>query len=342
LNFQIDAITFKFDNWSFLKSPMKIIFVICLFLICSLAKIPAQTLYPFLVSEKGWGYVDENLKVIIQPQYSFVHPFIDGVAAVERNGLWGFIDVTGRALTKFLYIDLGESNDGLIPVCNKTDKWGFIDLHGKVQIPFIYEQALSFNHSLAPVRLAGKYGYIDRKGDLKIESKYFFAGSFNDSGFAHVATSLNNAFIIDTLGVIHEYLGSLKYELPREGTFQKMTNHKWGFYDLFTRENIIPNEYDLVYHFNDGLAPVRKNGKWGYIDKNNNLVINYLFDDAGTFSEGLAAVRIANRKGYIDRAGSFIFEPQFDSAGEFKHGVAEVAKDGKYFYVNSAGDLLIK
>lgn len=57
--------------------------------------------------------------------------------------------------------------------------------------------------------------------------------------------------------------------------------------------------------------PIRENDKWGYMDKDGNVVINPQFDDAGPFSEGLAAVRIGNddsgQYGYIDKAGKMVW-----------------------------------
>lgn len=45
---------------------------------------------------------------------------------------------------------------------------------------------------------------------------------------------------------------------------------------------------------------VEQENKYGYIDKTGKIVINYQFDGAGRFSEGLARVKIDNKWGYID------------------------------------------
>lgn len=44
--------------------------------------------------------------------------------------------------------------------------------------------------------------------------------------------------------------------------------------------------------FNEGLAPVSINDKWGYIDKTVEIVIKPQFDRASMFNEGLAPVSI--------------------------------------------------
>jgi hypothetical protein len=264
-----------------------------------------------------------------------------GVAAVEKDGSWGFIDLTGNIVVSPKYIDLRETKEGLIPVCNANAQWGFIDLSGKISIAFKYDDANSFSHGLAPVASNGRYFFIDKKGNQTIDGNFIFASPFNSDGFAHVLVSRDEGYIIDTLGIKYEYLGGTFYNLPSEGIYQqRLQNGKWGFYDVKTKKNIIPHEYDLVYQFSNGLAPVKKGMKWGYIDIKNQLIIEYKFDDANPFSEGLAAVKLNGKKGYINMKGEVVILPQFDTAADFKNGVAEVEKESIVFYINKSGILL--
>jgi len=57
------------------------------------------------------------------------------------------------------------------------------------------------------------------------------------------------------------------------------------------------------------LFPVEKEGKFGYIDKTGNVIIESQFDSAWDFSEGLARVSIEGKYGYIDDTGEYVISP---------------------------------
>lgn len=77
-------------------------------------------------------------------------------------------------------------------------------------------------------------------------------------------------------------------------------------------EIIIEPQFDLAGHFSDGLAAVKLNGKWGYIDKDGKTVISPQFDQAVPFQNGLAQVVVRSsppKFGYVDKTGKYIWEP---------------------------------
>lgn len=57
-----------------------------------------------------------------------------------------------------------------------------------------------------------------------------------------------------------------------------------------TYTEVIAPQYEAAGLFDDGLAPVKQNGKWGYIDKTGKTVIPFQYDIAGLFNEGYAIV----------------------------------------------------
>lgn len=66
----------------------------------------------------------------------------------------------------------------------------------------------------------------------------------------------------------------------------------------FNYEQIIEPQYEDASIFNENLAAVRKDGKWGYIDKDNNVVIPFIYGYASFFAEGLAVVGVLEPQEY--------------------------------------------
>ena len=65
--------------------------------------------------------------------------------------------------------------------------------------------------------------------------------------------------------------------MPVHGTAAEMSS-----------EVIIAPQYEDAQRFSDGFAAVKKNGKWGYIDEEGNVVVDFQYDWAGIFNEGVA------------------------------------------------------
>ena len=110
-----------------------------------------------------------------------------------------------------------------------------------------------------------------------------------------------------------------KNDKEKSDRFPIVVDGKWGYID-HTGTIVVTPQFDLAWHFSEGLAFVRiggrDNGKWGCIDKTGKYIINPQFDDTWSFSEGLAAVKIGGRffeeegkGGYIDKTGKYVWEP---------------------------------
>ena len=63
---------------------------------------------------------------------------------------------------------------------------------------------------------------------------------------------------------------------------------------------VIVEGYDDGGDFFEGIAPVKKDGKWGYIDTNGNVIIDSVFDKATELCDGKAWVIYNGRTGRID------------------------------------------
>ena len=105
-------------------------------------------------------------------------------------------------------------------------------------------------------------------------------------------------------------------------------NGKWGYINK-NGEFIIEPQFDNADNFSEGYACVELDGKWGYINNKGKFVIKPQFDKGYCFSEGLAAVKIGDNWGYIDKTGKYIINPIYTLAQSFVGGIAPV-KDQQF------------
>lgn len=86
------------------------------------------------------------------------------------------------------------------------------------------------------------------------------------------------------------------------------------------------------------LLLIKQDGRYGYIDKTGNIVIEPQFNSPSIFSEGLAAVKIDGKYGYINKTGKIVIEARFERALQFSAGLASVYVDDKRGYIDSTGE----
>jgi hypothetical protein len=110
-----------------------------------------------------WGYIDKTGKEVIPLKYDNVFPFSEGLARVELNGRWGYIDRTGKKITPLKYDVTWPFSEGLAPVL-LSGKWGYIDKTGKEVIPLKYDVVRGFFEGLATVNFNGQFFSIDKTG----------------------------------------------------------------------------------------------------------------------------------------------------------------------------------
>ena len=109
---------------------------------------------------------------------------------------------------------------------------------------------------------------------------------------------------------------------------------KKGYHLINTKEKRIGElTFDDAKAFpEEGYAAVCRGGKWGFVDAEGELVIDYTYEDAESFGSGLAAVYTDGKWGYIDTEGNLIISPQFLEATRFSmSGTAavKIEEDGE-------------
>ena len=325
----------------------KTIFTICLLLLGTMA-LQAQELKYFRDNYGKYGYKDQSGKIVVEPKYDRAYNFSEGLAMVELNKKWGFIDEKGKEIAydnilgfKYDYV-LGFS-EGLAAVKkNVIDLalWGFIDKTGKEVTEFIYRDAKPFSDGFALIKDAvGVFNYIDKDFNFLIKERT--EGTFDFSKFIVPERIIMAESFSEGMAAVK--LMSLK----------ESEEDRWGFINK-KGEIAIPAKYDGVRGgFKEGLSAVNiggivseiylgieriEGGKWGFINQSGTDVIPPVYEDVRFFDNGLAQVKQINKWGYIDKTGKIIVPLEYDVIyGNFRDGKVEVKKDGRTFFIDKTG-----
>ena len=135
---------------------------------------------------------------------------------------------------------------------------------------------------------------------------------------------------------IHD--NTLRYE---EGLACVHLNDKYGFADL-NGEEVISLIYDYADDFSEGLALVMIGDEYGFIDKEGKVVIpfnNYEWCEA--FSEGLASFSVFGKYGFINKKGESEIAAIYDTVEQFEQGVSIASVDNKYGVIDKKGNAII-
>lgn len=357
----------------------QIIFPVCFFIFLSTLCLfgqQAETEELFPIRQNGkWGYINRSGKIVIEPQfmqiiddnYIFNYGWSEGLAPVRFNtGLWGYIDKTGAVVIKPQFATAARFSEGLARVQSQNE-WlvGYINKTGEVVIPYQYCFPGDFKEGLAYMSIMPgcfidshmkedrrtDYGYIDKTGKTVISK--LGRGEFSE-GLASVWVNGKVGFI-DKQGkmiIKPKFQATMGF---KDGLAEVLIKGKIVFIDRTGKVVIAPTKgYDInCCHYSEGMTTViTKDRKYGYINKNGQIVIEARFHGAKVFSEGLAAVNLwsdgitysGGKWGYIDKTGKVIIDFKFDEAEPFFGGLALVGNPyaGETGYIDKTGKYIWK
>lgn len=226
------------------------------------------------VRRKGLnGYIDQAGAIAIAPRYDSTFRFSEGRASAKLDGGWGVIDRSGEWIIQPSYRFINPYSQGLAFAITQDKKCGFLDAEGHIAIPFRFRSASDFSYGLAIVSDEKGIHYIDKSGKLIYSIPDFLkATPFSESGLAAV---------------------------------QDIRTSKWGFIDT-SFEVKIPLKYDDCKWFSEGLAAVKVGEQWGYINEEGLMIISPRFAECMSFENDLARVNFQEADGMWRGEGAII------------------------------------
>ncbi len=282
--------------------------------------------YMRVASKSGlYGYLKENdLEYNVEFKYTGITDFNDGYAIVYQNDNQIIIDTNYTVLfeSNEIYEICGSFHEGLASVRNKkTDKYGFIDMKGKLVIPCIFNRTGEyFSDGLCSVYDEGydKVGFINKKGEIVIPITFDAMDSNVDWGHY-----FKDGYIDVWKKVDNRKYGTL---IGKDG--KPLPDFTW--------------DYDRVYRFSENKARFKNKDKWGFLNKNGQIVVPAKYDYATDFHNGYASVETKinglRRYGVINHDGVEVIPCIYENEIIFENNIALVSLNGKVGLIDVYGN----
>lgn len=267
--------------------------------------------YVVITEDDTYGIVDCNNQPVLETKYQDIKSLAEnGIYAVKENDAWELVKKNGE-----IQLDTGleEVQDilgikkGNVIVKNANNKVGVISTAGETILNMVYDDVKSAFQDTFIIMQNDKYG-VAKKGDELVLNPTYTTMNYVDTADIieasedGITSNLLDANLETKLtGIVLEVNTSKGYIKIRQDNEDKYYNFK--FEEKSERDINAGNTLFLD----------KKDNKYGYLDKNGKVVVDYIYDDAEEQNAyGYAAVQKDGKWGAINEKGEEIVSPQYD------------------------------
>lgn len=228
---------------------------------------------------------------------------------VKENNKYKVINEEEKEVFDLEFDDIKQIQDNII-VYTKNNQYGAYSTTQNKGIKAEYDNIQYTCNNNFIVKKNNSYGIVDVDNNIKQKIEYSFIGYYEDAEIYELEsknsennqnTILNNNLQEIVTGIVNEVSGEKSY-------IRVWNEDGYKFYNLLgeeqdSREILTQNKIFLK----------KENGKYGFIDKDGNVVVDYIYDDAKEQNEyGFAAVKKDGKWGAIDTQGNIVCEINYD------------------------------
>ena len=232
-----------------------------------------------------------------------------GLLPVMRNSHVGYLNMQGREVIPVMYDVLNDGQGWARPVSEgrivvkQGGHYGVIDTANRTVVPF--SAAISdiddYRGGMARVRKDKAISWLDKEGNIK-------NANTQSTNTQNAGVKKDNSKSNDSKSAKNSRVNGRPAASKSEVTPSARAN------------STQKNSASIPINRFTTLQPRQQDGRWGFVDDNNVTMITYSFDEVRPFSEGLAGVRIDAEWGFINLGGELVIPfsfKDFDGSNNF-------------------------
>ena len=262
--------------------------------------------YIIIDENDKYGLVSSAGSTILKNEFEKIDQIYgENYFVIEQDGDQKVINVAGEVVLEKGFDKITQINsDGVVFV--KDKEYGFMDFDGNTIIDPQYEDLEEMTLGTLKAKKDGKYGIINLENEEKTKFNYNDLYYQKSAGF-YVAEAKNyNSDLIDT--EFNVKLTGVVSELNTDKGYMKIKiNDEYKYYNFKFEEKDVTEVLS-----SNTLFVSKKDDKYGFVDKDGNVVVDYIYDEAQEQnSYGYASIKKDNLWGAIDSKGNVVLEPKY-------------------------------
>ena len=255
-----------------------------------------------------YGIVNNNNEMVPTNYEQIKNIYSNNYYVVQKDGNEILVKKDGTEITLNgvdEIIEILKNEEGII--FTQGENYGVMNLASEVTIEPAYQDLKEAKTGLFIAKQNDKYGIIDSQKAEKLGFIYQNIDYYEKADlYVSEDESFNNSIIDNNFEV--RQTGILVDIDEEKGYFELRQNDEYIYYN-FNFET----KKDSEIFTNRTLFLSRKDGKFGFVDKDGNVVVDYIYDDATEQnSYGYAGIKKDGKWGSINEKGSIIQEPTYN------------------------------
>lgn len=253
-----------------------------------------------------FGVISYSKKVVLECKYDEIkNVYSDNLYVVKENGKLKIIDNNANSYLEGKYSDVTGINGDNVIVKNDS-KFGVVTKTGEQLIPINYDEITYLYSNNYIAKKDNKYGVVNLENKTMLDFNYSSLIYRTTADFLEgtkesvEAELINHDLQVKLTGIVSEVnieKGYIKVRQDNETKYYTFKFEQKNAQDIFKANTLFLK---------------KKDGKYGFVNKDGVEVVNYIYDDATEQDEyGFSSIKKDGKWGAIDQKGTVVVEPKY-------------------------------